>query len=496
MDALPNEPLLQAVPGRDHVYEWEILQSGRPRPLPESPQEPQPPAPAAAEPDWNQDAALIELFEKKLVEISENGATLVALANVFGVLATTPAWTDTRHAIDRLHASEKAGPYPDQEVDRAVVHDYAVMLEKSATSVALLIVCAGVVRQLGVVAGLPGRYAGMEEAMGVVSSAYRFRQLASQYVEGKLQTLYVELLVFCQDKSTISPSPRLENKSSVHVETWANWIRTTQASITSTLQIPPDRAGKFKDVAWNDWANRLLDPSAAPRDPAIETVVCHSELLGPGAYLSFDLDLMTTFGWSLTLSNSLAARFGNPNLEPVPAWLAYVAMNKLGLDDQSIGSLESALTRLDSEAKDTRAGTRNLSRRTPHPAGIVVFKGSSYVAAWLPSASFPLIVLDSSAVQIFMQTLTKLGPGVADTLSIAFVAFEPSDATSVQLDPADLQVLQFFKIDPLRRIPLLGAAVQSRSTLDSRYAPISARNAQELFAAVASVPGINSATIA
>ncbi len=505
LDAVSTDPLLKSVPDEDHVYDWCAFPSSRVIQRAAAPLRVAPPAAKLG--NWEQDRDFVNAFQKSLSNLTGNAIDPAALASQYGVVKTSPAWDDVKRALDRLKRFRDSGhPYPEFDDDRIVLHGFCTLLEESARTIALALVSGLAIASL---TPRTGPRSPLAPALRVISTGLRFLEIPPDQVHVKIRHLYGEILKLdsssAPGRTTSREPPGLDDVEAI--ARWEKWVLEASGALDATLRITDQQVESFKASAWTYWNERFLGPpDVAPKDPGIDAIYCRATQTGPGKYLSFTVERMGVADWSRALVDAAEMPEDTPpsrsapRNEPqkgVPTWLALVALNRLGFDDETVNGIRLVASSFDPSIKNIGFSGRPRTRSVPNPSGVVVHKGPRTIANWLPSVPYPLIVVDSARARTLTQSLRRLG--CAPLLAAAFVAFEiqdeePGSASSSAakreiLESQDSEILDVLAISTAKPIPIIFSHPGRIRSLGPRYLSISPQSPRDLFASVSSAGG-------
>jgi hypothetical protein len=448
LDALPTEPLLYHVEGRLNVYRWRCYPSARTIDYEGADQVRHKILPAETE--WKESAEFIVAFASRLDSLTAGSVEPSTLSSRFGIIGTTPAWTDVKRAIARLKTASITGlAYPEQDGDVSVLKGFNALIQRSGRTLTMAILCAEAI----------GIWQPEEDsdyvvsALRVISDVLSLRDMAAEQVAQSLENLSGEI----QEQFGIPLTlVNVEELSSIRsLDPWQEKILAVRTAIRSV-------GGKhrvlleFEEMAWRSWLERLQEGKRVP--PLLSDIICTAAKAGPAEYLTFEFNSMTAGEWSKALSAALHLKPRTPiqaddnggsaalDKESVrdrsyaPGWLARVALLRLGFDH------------LTEESKWPKAFGRPVpaipdqeppkARRTV--ALVVSTSKSRSVMSTSPmSKRGAAIVLDTDTVLSLVEQWKENGDKITKFLALNFIVFEMS-ADSEELGDEGRKIIEFF----------------------------------------------------
>ena len=500
LEALPKEPLLIPLSVKGPCYRWARNAAGRRLsggPGAGSGVGPQAVAPRPVdEAVWKADADLIGDFERFTGELTGHAVDLTAWASRFGVIGTSPAWSDVRRAIERLRAAQgNPMPYAEQEDDAQVLKSFRGVIETGSAGIALALVCASA---LGSIYPTPPP---IDWTLSNLEPAFGLRVLSPQEVIAKLSNVVMQVGEYNKAALDRRTPPAITDRKSVSV--WNDWVLEAMSAVAIT--VPEEALQEFEKKAWKYWEGRLRFQLSMPEDPTFETILCHVLSRGPGRFLDFNIDKTSTFSWTSALAASL---WGTQIAEdPTPRWLAVAALQRMYFSDTTLTKFLQVLGLYDPSLSVSAFRQLGSYSATPRPAGIVLVRDNGSSTWWTPSETHPLLICDEKSASLIVSALPALGPDVLNSLGLTYMVFDHSTlfytdsmgeatppASNPASDPAfiaitpdaiEIQRYSYFRPNASGPYTILVDNPSRWAGRDPRYNFVSAKNPQELSHAVA-----------
>lgn len=338
-------------------------------------------------------------------------ASLGELANTYGLIPTTPAWTRVDAAMRRLDSSvDQPQMRRDLAEDARMVHEYRRVLEKSQPQIALGYACAIVIAK-----GLNeiGQTTSVADAIAGLARSLRLPQLDADAVLTQLQRTAGELVEL-----------QLTGWSELHyalkeVTSHANPLELVQTVARAVKEAPAttiDRRSAMLTRAWaslrtriEQWITRREVTSASAAE-----ILCQSANIGPARFLRTHIDQATVREWSRAMMDGLRLNTSAPPPDRVAApWLAAMAGAALGVQ-QALG--EGVLGEL-IRWSTAHEGTQDVDAQAEMSFWFAVIvaqvhgrllllvseeEQGSLSASWLPVPDFCVLHLRREDVRIIM----------------------------------------------------------------------------------------------
>ena len=505
LDALPSDPLLYRVEGKEHVYRWRCYQSGRP--IEHEGAEEKRPKQVPLETDWKESADFINRFEETLAELTRGSIEPSTLSSQFGIIGTTPAWADVKRALARLRTAQTSSvAYPEQDADVVVLNDFGALLKRSGDNIALALVFGEVIgkwkrEQQSVLRGLK-----------VISDAFWLRDMSGDQVRSILLDFAEQISIRFKIADVKDP-PALSSTQNLAV--WAEWVTHVQSSVLLKIDQREDILRESQRESWRSWYTRLQSPAAQQGRPDLSDIICMAARAGPAQYLKFDFNSMTLGEWSEVLSAVILEKPEDPSY--APPWLFLAALQQLGFTHQVLtwvdASHESSGREIwfgnrklsDEEIRDCSEWKAPLKSEGRRPSTLIVSKSARPVIAhWRPSQRYAAIVLGVDSVARLVEVWKPIRDTVLPFLALDFISFEmPVERTAEKrdrmfrseyemqvsnpLDRKDQEIIAFFQSEPKRKIPLIYLELPSIYMPHDYYA-ITAKSLEDLFSKAGSQP--------
>jgi hypothetical protein len=357
-EALRVGPLLSRTPLRPYEYRWTFRRSGRPvsaapavvaptpvaptpvtptpvtptpvapapvTPMPAAPVTPTPAAPIPVVPTppvtdrpsppapWVPQIRFIRDFEARLKALTI-GLDPSALSAALGILPTSPAWPHVASAIGRLETlSPDKTTYPEMEDDVRVLDAYYGLLILNIDSVGLGFYCGFILANWLKFE----RRLSFALSLGRLSILLRLSELNPGLVRSSLTYLAADLDRILAEYKVLSITPPV----SATPEQWLEWM----SGLPNALAIPADVVQKVswrREPGWTYWTETLRGaPVSVDADMALGAI----KFGGAFEVLRLPDQAMTLRAWSLAFYRAMTD-------ESVPAWVATVALRRLGWD--------------------------------------------------------------------------------------------------------------------------------------------------------------------
>lgn len=268
-------------------------------------------------------------------------ASLGELANTYGLIPTTPAWTRVDAAMRRLDSSvDQPQMRRDLAEDARMVHEYRRVLEKSQPQIALGYACAIVIAK-----GLNeiGQPSSVADAIAALARSLRLPQLDADSVLTQLQRTAYELVELqLTGWSELQSMLQLLPDHTTPLELVQIVARAVKDAPVSTV----DRRSAILIRAWaslrtriEQWITRREVTSASAAE-----ILCQSANIGPARFLRTHIDQATVREWSRAMVDGLRLSTSAPPPDQVAApWLASMAAAALGLPQAMAGRGPSEL---------------------------------------------------------------------------------------------------------------------------------------------------------
>lgn len=477
LDNLPKEPLLHSV--GPHQYRWQCFPSGR-EVLPQEA------APftgtiSALDTTWQDHVSVIEEFDLNLSDISD--VKIADLGNQFGILPTTPSWSEVRRACERLRGSERTeARYPDMDIDTSVVREFHDILQECAVAIEAGLLCAKILR-----AGSP--WQDDFGPLNIISAALRLRTINLHAVEEKLGVLLREVLSRLPKVNWTWSSDRTAAAFKASVSTWLKDIGTDAARITSASSFSMETIGTFLADAWAYWEKRLQASTLAVRDPGLSVIYCAVNSAGPGQYLYADPDQMGIGYWSGALLAAFRPASPSTIADPPPPWLSVVAVRKLGLE----GIINRAPALASTLGISPMEFASSAGRDANPKVGVIFSSGGTHAWNWQPQPEYPLLYVDFLRIGNFLSLAPSLPPGLLG-INIALDGRDIDDPYLVGADPKSSPPITPLSPDVVLPISMLGrdqsgqfpvivSDPQAPRNWFPNFRPVAANGPQDLFRA-------------
>lgn len=306
-----------------------------------------PPAPSV--PEWRSDVQFIRAYIARASVPPGTPdavydfvlASLGELANTYGLIPTTPAWTRVDAAMRRLDSTvEQPQMRRDLAEDARMVHEYRRVLEKSQPHIALGYACAIVIAK-----GLSeiGHTASVADAIGALARSLRLPQLDADNVLTQLQRTANELVELqLTGWSELQSMLQLLPDHAAPLELVQTVARAVKEAPATTM----DRRTAVLTRAWaslrtriEQWITRREVTSASAAE-----ILSQSANIGPARFLRRHIDQATVREWSRAMVDGLRLSTSAPPPDQVAApWLAAMAAAALGLPQAMAGRGPSEL---------------------------------------------------------------------------------------------------------------------------------------------------------
>jgi hypothetical protein len=334
-------PLLERNPNGKDVFRWRYNRAGR---LIVSPSKVvhavgveakavadlgRPEAPATpSRPVTSRQIGIIEKINNLIADASDNTVTCGTLSTGFGVISTSPAWPSVLEAIQRFKTN--LGEYHQRGEDMFIVNQFFDLLTRSMRTISLALFSGWLLGNLGPRgSGKSDVFAGLQ----VLSETLSLKSLPEEAVTPRV-------IAFAKDGldalGLVEPMwPALTDDQSL--QKWESGMDgLVEAAEDSWTKLKPD---DFRpDLGtWDFWRGHL---GGAPERPDFKTVILAALRKGPSRLLKIPLSEMTARDWSVAFYTAIAMNSPimrrteepPPLLDgtPVPTWLIFVAMERLG----------------------------------------------------------------------------------------------------------------------------------------------------------------------
>ncbi len=339
-------------------------------------------------------------------------ANLGVLANTFGLVPTTPAWSQVEAAMKRLEAAGASTGSAVSPEDARLVSQYRAVLDGSRRQLALGYACAAV---LAAAAGRAGRTVPVGDALRTLSSALLLTQKPPAEVLSALSRTAEDLVALqLPGHDALEALLRATSQSSdTPVEAARSvWIGARAAMQVESIQWQSIdsmalRAMRERAVAWV--RRRELQPARGAE------IACRVADRPLASALRLHIDRSTAAEWSMVLLRGLDGIpvDGQAGLIAQP-WMAAVAAVAVGLSfalgirgDRAVIEWFHQRTRASGEAWNDLV---NILEGTASPTGgrLLLLSSNllqeSLVAEWPPAAGGCTIVLRHDEMRRLLDT--------------------------------------------------------------------------------------------
>jgi len=442
----PLAPLLTAVDeGKSHRYRWNFHRSGRPA------QRIAGVAPAAIP---LQDLAFVKKFAEAIADLTKGAVDPSTLSSQFGIIATSPAWSDVQRAVSRLSKAEPEQSYPEQEIDVAVLADYARLVRKSSKSIALSLYCANVLGKL-TRGNTPSEFiAGLD----LIARAFKFRHLPEDAVLACLSELFDQIHIRFPADSPLPLPPALDQSETV--KNWLGWIAESVTVTAQKISEPKDELDRSKQASWMHQFERFKGSSDGPLN--LEDIICALWKRGPFSLLEVDLSSMTARQWSAAFAYAVLGRSPVEGEPPPPLWLAGVALGQLGFTDHTRPLAESGWS---TDLAEKLMGGKNKTmwqaifehshRASSSHTGIIITSADSVAAGWASSPAGAVLVFDTALLVDLLTVLEPLREEFNKWLNLRWLIFDltavrPEEKIAPPEDRDQMRIRRFLGFEPQR----------------------------------------------
>jgi len=357
---------------------------------------------------------------------------LATLTSGLHVLGVAPAWSAVERALGRLDSVRGSGTSTDDpkvREDLQTVHEFHQLLERSAETVALALLCGAVLGQASSAQTFGER---LLAGLRAISRSYGFDRLD----EAKRLELLRELRQKLKAEGVVPRSayniPRTVRAFDVFA--WRGWCWQLRQKIEEAVEnaTGPDRLRTelptYQDRAWSLWKDRLAPQPRLERVtwPKVEAVladlVCAAAGVPPASRLDLDLSRMGLVSWSEDLYWSLTRQQGGQR-QSCPPWLIAPALYRLGFRPKvPAGALAALVAELSNLRKSPAAtGDEDLTAwighwerfleraaRTDRPRVLVIRQADeSLTSSWKVAKKGGILALTQAQLESLMESYTR-----------------------------------------------------------------------------------------
>jgi hypothetical protein len=408
LDALRSipGPLLERV-GRADVFRFRYHRAGRETKVAPKRKESAAGAGTHAEPSSAEhrppqrgielETAFIDRFNAAVGTLTADTINFGTLGAGCGVIATSPAWVSVELALRRLTSTP--GEYPERQDDMSNVRQFADVLRRSASTIALAIFCGWALGELRRDSSDRRELAGLQ----VLSQALGLKALREDTVHARIQEFSVDLT----KRVGVEYVPSQLQVSGVSkIKKWESDILLLEEESGSRLPAAMQITAETKQKAWEFWSARLRQPDVSP---TFEAVICAAARRGPSRLLAFPPEEMPARAWSIAFYEGFRARktqVGDAPIGSTPKWLAAAALRQLrfALEPQSLKGLGMADAY---DLEDLAVSDPSRLAKQPRRNALVITREGSESEKWKPVKEWPALVMRRKELEQLMEWIPR-----------------------------------------------------------------------------------------
>lgn len=383
-------------------------------------------ATAVAADDTAAQVAFIETVNSAVREFSGDKVDLEALADDYGVLSTTPAWSTVEAAIARINDPEAEADERQAELDREAIGEFAWLLENTGKTIGETLVLAADIGRVVSQGDSPERF---ERGLGALSELLDLPSIAGFKVEAALRSACEAL-----DLTDLAEL-RLAKQAPDRWRDRVSELLQSRPELISSAQIEAYRAEGWK--LWRERLDLLLRDGRTSFAPKAADLYCSAARRSPSSLLRLDLERMTLAQWSEAVRLSLED-IAAQEMNSAPVWLAIPALLQLGLGSGASALIEALKNKkatspylrraLADDEIELAEGWLEIGKTRRRPACCIVSKPRSPLTAnWRCSNRFGALHLDQEQWRSSKRVLDELVGWLAQKLDLRLVMVEVGD---------------------------------------------------------------------
>jgi hypothetical protein len=366
--------------------------------------------------DWKRNAAFIRDVESTIEQWTGPKTRTVApvdltvLSTELRILPTSPPWSATRPALERLDQYRLARkPYQGVEDDIKSVGEYAKMLAANQAALTHALLCGAVVGQF-----VKSEFdAAVSEGLRAISHVCGFSDPArpAAMVEDRLDDLADAIQKRWPALAAGFAQLKIYLDERKHDE-WSAALNEMASTIGKTVTFDGDARTAAVQGAWDRWRQFLVKRDTEAFVAGLDDVLCRTANVGPGTLLRDRPAEMSLVDWSRAYFRAVV----HPDEKDdqfAPAWLGAIAA--LALAPLPASRLVSEVTRCFPgalKADELQSLKEAATTAAPQPGSrlsalIVYGDTSSAVLSWPVPVDYATVALTTAeAAQVLALTKT------------------------------------------------------------------------------------------